>query len=371
MTVDDSEVPFISNNEVVESTFPGGSGALPILLIASSPITKDNKIHVFHDYVSATATPDNGGFGPEGVTNPLLSALYDIFEEGSVTDQSSDELGVDTVYVINIGPSPTAADWTAAQTLSEVLDDKRIVELYQGYSDLSFVNTTANHLLTLDQSCRYRRSVFAPTSETPADAIKETDPTQTSYIRNSRIYMHIDLSKQAKLAAKLAYTHYYDDPARLCWRSVAADDILPLSYSDRNSLIKAGIVCDQPSLQSLNGEKMAQPVKVVSTAYKLGADGKRPADANAHQRANADWTWEQTDTLARAELYNNNTAEGLKFIREEVQDFLNNQETLGYLSDPECEISELTDDPDGISLLKKAKFVGSIYKIEQTSTVKA
>lgn len=372
MTVDDSEVPILTNTEQVDEYFPGGSGATPILVVGKTPVIKDcSKIYTFHSYADAVATSDNGGIGPEAEGNELLSAIKEIFSEGSVDDQDTDELGVDTVYAINVGSTPTVEDWTSAQTASEVLEEKELIEIYLGCTDIAFITTTETHLLNLDEACLYRLSFFANTATTPTDAIKTTDYTQTTFVRDSRIYIHYDPTKQVDLAVKVAYTPYYQDPCKDSYRTVTADDILPLSFPNKNTLIKNGIVCDMPSNTYINGVRMAKPVKVVSTAYSVGADGKRPADANAHQRRNADYTWTQCDEIAKSELDNNNTPAGLKFIKEEVQAFLDGQENLGYLSSPECSVGEVTNDLEAIKLYKGAQFVSSIYRIEQTSRVKA
>lgn len=370
---DDSEVPFINNTEQVDTYFPQGTGATPIFLVGKSPITKDTtKLYTFHTYDEAVALPANGGLGPEAVGNDILAALKILLGEGSVTDEDDDTgLGIDTVYVVNVGNTPTVDDWTAAQTLSEKIEDPLLIEVYAGNSDMSFINTTQVHMSSMDSSCSYRLAVFSNAATTIADAAKETDPTQTTYIRNSRIYIHYDPTKQMILAADIACTPYYEDPAKRAYRTVKADDILSLSLSDKNTLIMNGLVCDMPSLTYKNGVRMAKPIKVVSTAYRLGSDGKRAADANVHQRRNADYTWNQCDELAKSELYNNNTPDGLKFIKEEVLAYLANQETLGYLSNPTVTVESVPSDLEAIKLYRSAQFVNSIYKIEQTSEMQA
>lgn len=360
-----NEIPSMMDTETVSTVSTPGSGGKPVLIIGKSPNTQDlTTLYTFNNYYEASLSVANGGVGPEpgegDDPNELLEAIYDVFKE-SERRYSADTYGISKIYAVNLGPSPTTQDWIDAQTLAAEIDDIG-VELYVGNSTISFMATTATHLSTIAASTRRRLAVFTVADgATVEQASAYTDPDESSYVSSTRTFIEYE-SHQAKTAAKLAYTPYNIDPSFYAYRTVTAAQITDLKDSQRNTLIGSGILCSMKSDQAYNTVRMAEPVKMVSTAYR-SVDGDVPADSNAFQRIMADHILDERDVVIRGELKHINSATGYPILEELLNSRMDAYVSVGLLESYSNTVQEDPDDPNGIKVYTNLVMNGSIYDV--------
>jgi hypothetical protein len=373
------EIPYLSNNETQETAFPsiGQGGSDVILAMGKTDNAQDlTTIHEFYSYYEALQT-----LGPASDTNELLSAIFDIFVEGSRM-QSYQTPTISKVYAIEMGPNPTKSDYETAMNNSVIKRDIDI-ELFVNNHDvdnyIAHMNAVAAHLGTLENQNDYRQAIFTldPTLSI-SDKALYTNTVEQSYIRDSRVILYENETLQAKYAAKVACTPYYIDPCQEPYRSVAVDDINEYTYADLETLVGAGITADYRT-PSLNPDMIdcVTPVRSVSTAHRLH-DSVRPLDSNTHVRRNVDYQWWYSDLLATQELKQNNTELTREHLLNAVTSFFTQQVQMGTIvpqlvapKDPGFYVDVLPDqlDANKVHLLRRIRPVSAIYFIEIDSVI--
>lgn len=368
-----TEIPYIRDTETTEAQYPQGSGAKVICIMGeTSKVQELDTIYEINNYPEAVSV-----FG-ELTGGDLLSALQDIFEEGAI-HSVTDTLGIDKVYAINVGLSATIEDYTTAQATAEMKKDVEL-EVYLGVSDVSFMLTTDTRLSTLATVGQRRDAIFTTALGADDATIGAmTDPLEATYIHSSRVYIKDNRDMQAKFAAKVACTPYWQDPAKGPYRTVTMDDIEDVDYDRINTLTQAGIICDWEYLSPLSQSGKVEPAKAVATSY-VEVDNERPVDSLMHCRLNADYQWRQLDIIIQGMLKDNETETGLQTMQEACESFLAGEAKKGYLSakttDPQdpgymVEVESSTTDVYGVVVRRKIRPVNAIYSIEEVSVIQA
>jgi hypothetical protein len=367
-------------NETVEPLFPSGSGADPIVVIGDCGFAKDtSKVYFFGNYGEAKKDHDSNpdSIGPEPVSwssNPALKQVRDIFAEGAIRtpDQT---IGINQVYVINVGSAPLEADYTAAMETAATLPVT--VENYANLSTVTVLDAIGTRMDELEDTADYRNAIGTVADgaiSAKDDMIAMTDESENDYAQNSRVHIHTNPDMQGTYAAKVACTPYYQDPGYGGYRSKITDDIVLWKKGDRDELKDAGLVVDAPNLIN---PILAEPYMAVSTGYKE-VGGVRPVDSLLHIRRNADHQWRQTDLITLRMVKMNNTAVAKGLIEQVANAYLKQEVENGYLTakstvpiDPGF-LFELTYDPiDPFKLnrLRKVRCVGSVQEISDTSVI--
>lgn len=365
-----TEVPHFYINESVSPQYPRGKGGDVIVVFGRTDVTKElNKVYTFYSYNDAVASQGAGGIGPESATNYGLKAVKDIFEE-SQKRNVEEQLGIEKVYFVNVGATPTAQDYADARTLSEMKKDA-VIELYEGVSDLAIMNSVATAIGTLRQSGQYRISIFTHAVDaTVAQVEALTDPAEETHVRSSYVVIKYDRDTQARFAAKVASTPYYVDPSRGPYRSITLNDITELSLGDADTLIAGGIVPDWEHMLPMGASGLAEPIRAVSTAYRTVA-GSRPTDANLHTRRNVDKHWRRIDQIINAELKMNDSEANLEIIREAVNSYLEMEKKAGNIHDYKINVEVAANEPYTLRVERSIKPVKAIYFIHEESYIEA
>lgn len=371
----------LSINEETEPLFPSGSGASPIAVLGDCGFTADpTKAYFFGSYFAAKKdhTLYGNSIGPEPTDwedNPALAAVRDIFLEGAVRE-AGQTIGINQVYVINMGSTPTANNWaTAMETLTN-LPINNGIELYVGVDDVEVHEQIGLYLDELEEAGDYRNAIVTVTpGSTKEEMIEYTEVAEESdYIHNSRVHIHTDPTMQATYAAKVACTPFYQDPGYGPYRSKNVDNIVVWSTADRDDLKEAGLVVDAPNLIN---PALAEPYMAVSTAY-VKEEGVVPTDSLLHIRRNVDEHWRQTDMITLRMIKMNNTAVAKGLIENVAISYLREQVTKGYLikkvnvpTDPGYmfELGYDETDPFKLHRIRKVRPVGSVHTIEDISII--
>ena len=362
----------ITINETLEPMCMGGSGASVICVIGNGNRTKElTTVYTFNSYDVAKLDHATypGSIGPETPGSPLLSAVHDIFVEGAVTD-ATQVRGIDKVYCINVGASPTGADYTAACLLAQTLGDVEI-ELYVGLVDPTIMATLATAQVSLAGTGGYRHAIATAAPGATAATIAAYNSVA---LQKSRFLIHADPDMQATFAAKMACTDPSVDPAFGPYRTKLATDINIYTAPDMATLTNAGIICDQPAISDSD---LAEPYMAVSTAW---AQTTPPNDALIHCRRNADSFWRTTDVIAKALLKSNDLdvargmaqQVGIGVLAQGVKDGKIIPKTsapvdAGYMY-------TVTADPVNLFQLiinRKIRPVGSVYYIVENSIIQS
>jgi hypothetical protein len=334
--------PRLVENDAVEPMFPKGSGARQMMIIADQGVAcpTKNVIKTYNDYPSALVD-----IGPASDTNILLQAIYDAFDEGAVYDPTTDNLGVETVYVINVRQNDTlvngelpplaSGDWTDAIALAETKSDKDMIEVYPGCFDVSIMGAAKTHALALRTSGLKRNEFF--TIDPSLDLIDDkvtiflmTDSTKISFINDTTISIHTNPKNLVKYATKCACTPYGTDPGYGPYRTITMDGIIELGTQDADDYTGAGFVVDAESLNPAFVGK-PEPVMAVNTGYRINEGGTIPTDAFMHHKFNVDHQSITTNDIVMSMIKKNNTVSGRAMALASCTGALNNEVTAGNL----------------------------------------
>lgn len=364
-----SQVPYIEVNENTEPVYAQPRGGRVILVIGKTPETKDlTNLITIYTPADALKGYSEGGLGPVDDDNELLDAVLKIFEENKKRD-ASDQIGVEKIYAVNIGLTPSASDWEDAAILSEQAKDIE-EELYVLCSDLAVMNTIKTRLETLATVGQYRIAGFTHEDGATVEQIAAmTDPGEVSYVSSTRIWIKDNPTMQSYYAGKSAHTEPHMDPSFTGYRAVEYDTIREYQRSDEDldTLVSSGII---PDMERIGFPGEAEPCRAVSTAFRE-VDGEIPVDANLHIRRNVDYIWRELDKIVSQQLKNNDTAITLEVMKEAGRAFLNQQLKDGKIQEYEFDVIPDTEDPYMVVVQRGVRPQNAIYFIREDSTIKA
>lgn len=379
-------VPYVTYTETSDPVSPQGTGGQVILVVAKSQHTAElTKIFEFNSLQEAQADHATTGIGPDHANNDLLKIITDIFTEAKLRD-ASDKIGLDKVYAINMGPTPTDfTDWQTAVTLSEKKKDVDI-ELYRFTGTYTTPYATwitflsgglATHLNSLEAKGQPRLAVVSTPSynETVANLDKITDYTTypSSNVCHDRIVIVDDQNSVRKLdsiiASKIACTPPWQDPSYLEYRTpdVYESYIEPTMRSDADleTLTSGGFMC---SWERIGYPGLGEPVRAVSSAFRKIAT---MPEANLHIRRNVDYCWKQICAIIMKQLKANDTKSNLQSMQEMAKAFLETQIQEEHLQAYELEVIPDPADVYGVKVIGKLQPMNAIYFINMSSVIQA
>lgn len=226
-----------------------------------------------------------GGIGvyTEGTTNLLLATLKDFFEEAEI--QSTEDIGVPYIYVIDVGAGTNKTAWETAIATALSVNDAQIlafigtdnitntsvVDLMEG---VSAAIETESHTFSLWNA--FATKVDATDTELIALTNANTG------IQKSRIGI-VEPLKYGKHIARICVTEYYLEPGFLQYRSIKPGVFKKRTRSEMKALQDAGIIFGFD--EKVNNDYWVRMNLATSTSF---AASKRPADSLFHARFNAD-----------------------------------------------------------------------------------
>lgn len=355
--------PHMNYSEEGDNYFAQGTGAKPTIVIGKSPIVKDlENILTFKSYNKAKALPENGGIGPEPIDddpdNPLLAWIKDYFQEGA--KQTSSDIGVKEIHVINVGPNPSVQDWLAAAELSNKKKNIRL-ETYVENHDISFMHSIDSHLQEQSKLGITRVALFSVENEdmSDEDMMKYTDDSQATSIQKSRIGIsQKDLF--GKIVARIAVTPYYEEPGYAEFRTVEPGTFKERSRDERNELVKAGIIFGEDN--PFTEKEKVQICLATSTSFAID-ESNRPADSLLHHRFNVDEQVNQLLLICAEQLKRNETSDYLAYLEQDCVSYLEKEIARKRIKSYDIAVEESDNDPYALIIHGKIQPVNSTHAI--------
>ena len=354
-------LPGLKIQESVAPLFSTGDGGKTIAVIGTTGTNKEKgELCTFHNFHSAYNTYySQDETKKEGdVYNPLLQAVYDIFQEAEARD-SMHNLGINTIHTINTGENPENKDYT--DILKVLAKERNIgIEAYIKLSDVAILNSVKTHLDLLAGQGEYRIAI----ATTPKDAeIKDMKKmtTEDSKICSSRVVLHSNPDMLAAFTAKVACTPYFEDPSRGGYRSKNLQEVKIHSRNEIEDLLESGIVADWDSYDSM-GRHILEPCMAISTSHTPPEDN-RPADCVLHHRLNADHQARVTDKHLRGFLKSNNNDIMRQSAELKCKEYLSNEVRKGCLEKYEFNLTVDENNPSILLVNMKITPVTAIQHI--------
>lgn len=286
-----SKLPGVYLNENVDYELVGAGSKIPVWIGKTGNTATDNYVvdgsvvRKFTGWEDVNKATTAGGIGvyTEGTTNLLLATLKDFFEEAEI--QSTEDIGVPYIYVIDVGAGTNKTAWeTAIATALSVNDaqvlafigtdnitNTSVVDLMEG---VSAAIETESHTFSLWNA--FATKVDA----TDAELIALTNAN--TGIQKSRIGI-VEPLKYGKHIARICVTEYYLEPGFLQYRSIKPGVFKKRTRSEMKALQDAGIIFGFD--EKVNNDYWVRMNLATSTSF---AASKRPADSLFHARFNAD-----------------------------------------------------------------------------------
>lgn len=286
-----SKLPGVYLNENVDYELVGAGSKIPVWIGKTGNTATDNYVvdgsvvRKFTGWEDVNKATTAGGIGvyTEGTTNLLLATLKDFFEEAEI--QSTEDIGVPYIYVIDVGAGTNKTAWETAIATALSVNDAQIlafigtdnitntsvVDLMEG---VSAAIETESHTFSLWNA--FATKVDA----TDAELIALTNAN--TGIQKSRIGI-VEPLKYGKHIARICVTEYYLEPGFLQYRSIKPGVFKKRTRSEMKALQDAGIIFGFD--EKVNNDYWVRMNLATSTSF---AASKRPADSLFHARFNAD-----------------------------------------------------------------------------------
>jgi hypothetical protein len=305
----------------------------------------------------SSTTSRNTATKNEEAYNTFIQFIEDIFGEADV-NHAIHGIGLNKVYAVNIGANATNKKILEAWATAEKETDVDI-EVYPGLTDIELINVVKGHLDEIQQHGDYRIAIATVKADTVDKMIASVKKDNKSAIDSSRIVLHVDPNMVGFLAAKIACTPYYQDPARTPYYTVTSKEIKQFTREDLVKLLDAGLVADQ--IINKGGVRMVELPYIRSTRY---TDDKSAADSYLHQRLNADQHASVTDRIARRYIKSNNTDAARHSIECECCAYLNREMENERLMNYSYNVHPKPDDPYTLIIDMMIRPPKSIHFIE-------
>lgn len=352
----------VEYNELDNNPNLKGTGAqIPIFIGKTDTHTAaPTVIKKFKSYSAANKTVANGGIGVESGTNLLLKRLKEFFTESAKT--SAEEVGINYVYVIDLGTAPTTNNWNTAIETAKLKTEIE-VEVYCGTNEIAIMEAANTSILTETIRGNPRIAYFTidEASVTDAQLIKLTDDTQDSFIQRSRIGI-IEPLLFGKTVAKICTTPYYEEPGFTHYRSVEQGTFIERKDSEQLALQNAGIIFNR---DEKTRKKIYPKINLgVSTSFAKDSDA-RPNDTLLHARRNVDNLIRLVYDACYVQLKRNETEINLKHLKTDIDKIVDDELDKGFMMQgTEINVQESDSDPYDLEVTGSAKPVNSTLLVK-------
>ena len=316
-----TKIPGVYLNENVDYEMVGAGSKIPIWIgKTGNEGTDDYKVDgssvlKFTQWEEVNKATTAGGIGvyTDDTSNLLLKTLKDFFEEASI--ESTEDIGVPYIYVIDVGAGTTKAVWEKALETAMTLIDAQLLALIGGdnisnYSIVDLMQGVKAVLDTETQTFNLMNAITTKQGATDADLIALTNAT--TGIQKSRIYIAEPLLF-GKTVARLCCTEYYIEPGYNKYRSVKPNTFIKRTRAEKLALQNAGIIFNHDEI--VNDEVWCRMNIATATSF---AASKRPADCLFHTRVNADHLLREILTALYPQIKANETQSSLAKLQVKV-----------------------------------------------------
>lgn len=327
----------------------GEGGEIAVLCGITTNTGNPSKMFKFYSYDQAEADSAHGGILNPNNSNPNLSLeiLKDFFTESA--KDSTEDIGVNYVYFIDMGANPTTMDWlTAMATIKRQSEIQ--VESYVGTSDVSLMESCYTLLKAeakrgnprIAYYTKYNKRITQQASTTTdeethesitipeeyvfdlapdSELISLTSSLENDTINRSRIGI-IEPDKFGKHLARICVTPYYVEPGFLEYRTVKPGEFKNRTDDEEKALQNAGIIFGRDEVT----RKKTYP-KIclgVSTATGL-LPRNRPNDHLLHARRNTDNLIRNIYDTCYEQLKNNEDTDNLPHLQTDIDDVIDEE----------------------------------------------
>lgn len=367
--------PYVNHIEGDSLSTKDDAEYIPIFIGKTNSGTFKEEILRFDSYNDACkpTSAENPGLGlePEHITdNPLLAIIKDFYIEGEGLINS--EVAVGRAYAINMGKTPTAADYIKASKLAQSQLDARI-EVYTTL-DVSVMNAVWQNIMKVNIKGYMKYAYFIDIEgKTDAELINltkyianPTDEQKDTFINKSRINI-IEKLYSGKHIAKLCYTSFDVEPGLEPFRTINIGEFKKRSQKEMDDLSDAGIIF---GFDDYFGEEPTPCMNLAtSTAWSLD-DNLRPHDSLNHARRIADKVIIDIQKIAHQQLKRNETSTNIAHVQSDCDQIIDEGIHAGYLlSGSKVTVEEDDGDPYTLQIYTKLKPVNSTLYIEHRSNV--
>lgn len=370
------KTPHVIYEEADSNPTLSGDGAyVPVFIGKTGNTSADpTKILKFRNYSAARKATTYGGIGTDETTNPLLATLKDFFEEAD--KQSSEDLSVPYVYVIDMGDTPIKGtyeegtgddkvtknyldDWAYAFDLAKTKRECTVEILVAFTQETTKGETTTGDnavdiirlLVTADTSIEKDAKSGIPrtllttiSGATDENLISYTqeESGEGKYINDSRIAI-VEPTGAGKIFARICCTPFNIEPGYYTFRTIQSGVYNKRTDDEQEELMNAGIIFVRDELA--NNTIYPKICLAVSTAMGL-TPATRPNDALLHQRRNADNLITKIYNICYSQLKRNETKVNLATLQTDIDTIVEDQITEGnMMKGTTVKVSESDVDP--------------------------
>ena len=213
-----------------------------------------------------------------------MKTLKDFFEEAAI--ESTEEIGVPYIYVIDVGDGTSKTAWTTALTTAMTMIDAKILAIVgaEGITNYSLKDFIAGVKTAMDTEAHtfglWNAFTTSQSATSDSDLIALTNASTGNQV--SRVGIAEPLLF-GKTVARICCTPYYIEPGFLQYRSVEPGTFKKRTAAEKLALQNAGIIFNHDEI--VNDQIWTRMNLCTATSF---AATKRPADALFHARFNAD-----------------------------------------------------------------------------------
>ena len=312
--------PRIVMNDKTNFLNLNGEGGEIVCFIGKTPNTVADTDLKIKGYTTYSKVKEGIGSGVEATdnTNNLLKVVGEFFNETQPVNEG--DLGVKTVYIIDLGKEPTTTTFTKALTLSEKIKDVTLLAFTDEFTaDLEA--QVISHITSLRSKGQPRIAYFpAKAGATDEELIKLTSEKT---VQNDNVVI-VENVHYGAVIGKIAVTPYYVEPGRDDFRSLNDGDFPVRSFDEASALQNAGIlICESDPYRV---REDGTPVQCIVTGVSTGfAAEEKTTACLLHALRNNNHQVREIMKILGTQLKENETVDALTKFRLAVNTYLESE----------------------------------------------
>lgn len=339
-----TKLPGVYYDENVDYELMGDGSKIPVFIgYTGNEATDDYKtdgsnIQRFVHWKDVNKAVENGGIGvyTEETDNLLLKTLQEFFEEAKMN--TSADIGVPYIYVIDLGKADKKEDWINAFSNAKVKAESTL-EVYvglekatkEGYSfkdilEAAYASIKAeSHYLKLRCGITTKFDVADDIASTDVDAeLLKLTAMETGFQRPRMAIAEPFLF--GKTVARICVTPANMEPGYYPYRSVEPGTFIDRTLDEQLDMQEAGIIINRDEV--LNANTYPKILLGVTTCF---ASNPRPADSLLHTRFNADQLLSQVFETVYPQIKNNETAFNIALLQTQLDRLVDDEVLAGNM----------------------------------------
>ena len=334
--------PGVYYNEDVEYELIGEGSKIPVIIgvsgntsIAGKYLVDGTQVNKYVRWNDINKATSSGGVGiyTDDTTNELLRTLHEFFEEADI--ETTEDIGVPYIYVIDVGDGKSADSWLNAFTNSKIKRDatlEAVVGLESVVGDYSLIDLAKAFgvsIKTETTGLNLRNGlVRLPTNDVAGSGGKLGLVDYTNDTNDLRV-PRVGLCEKhlfGKTVARFCVTPFYNEPGFFEYRSVEAGEFIERTDEEEKLLQNAGIIFNRD--EKIGADTYPKiNLGVVSTF----AENPRPADSLFHARIIADELLKEVFKVLYPQVKNNESASQFVYLQSQINKVIDDFVNDGYV----------------------------------------